>query len=115
MKLSLFAALFAVSSALVLHPAVPSRSVPQAVPSRSVARVTMVESWYDSGVRLDGSTAAPASTAVEDRFDPAKDTATNAVAMPGGLPVPVVFAVLAGILLVARGGDLGIGGMAPPS
>ena len=49
------------------------------------------------------------------RFDPAKDTATNAVAMPGGLPVPVVFAVLAGILLVARGGDLGIGGMAPPS
>ena len=39
----------------------------------------------------------------------------QAVAMPGGLPVPVVFAVLAGILLVARGGDLGIGGMAPPS
>ena len=106
MKLSLFAALFAVSSALVVQPLVPSRSV---------ARVTMVESWYDSGVRLDGSTPAPASTAVEDRFDPAKDTATNAVAMPGGLPVPVVFAVLAGILLVARGGDLGIGGMAPPS
>ena len=77
----------------------------------SVARVTMVESWYDAGVRLDGSTPAPAPTAVEDRFDPAKDTATNAVAMPGGLPVPVVFAVLAGILLVARGGDLGIGGM----
>ena len=115
--MKLFSLLLLVSSGAALlvnyQPRVSSCAALQPrVLTRETARPMMVESWYDSGKRLDGSTvtgAAPA--AVESRFDPEKDVGTNAVQMPGGLPAPVIFVVLAGILLAARGGDLGIGGM----